>query len=205
MYEECYAALGCAIVEQAARDFCEAIRDNDVCKYGNAKHYLQSKLCALHSGRDTLPDVEQLENNTRKFLRLADEKINEMHKAGEKPEEPVFAYNCPICGSKVVIRYGFIAYKKTIKKYSYGYRLNCDGCAFNCYFTDVENEEVKLKKHKKTNITYKKRFLTYKGETKPLAEWAEITGLNYDTIKKRMQRGCTPEECLYHRSLKGKK
>lgn len=31
--------------------------------------------------------------------------------------------------------------------------------------------------------------LTYKGETKPLAEWCEILNLNYNTIKRRLYRG----------------
>ena len=39
--------------------------------------------------------------------------------------------------------------------------------------------------------------ITYKGETKTLTEWAEITGIDYNTLKARKQRlGYTDEECL---------
>lgn len=40
-------------------------------------------------------------------------------------------------------------------------------------------------------------FLTFNGETKTIAEWAEITGFNYHTIKQRINRyGFTDEEAL---------
>lgn len=39
--------------------------------------------------------------------------------------------------------------------------------------------------------------LTYEGETRSLAEWSEITGIPYTTLKARKQRlGYTDEECL---------
>lgn len=39
-------------------------------------------------------------------------------------------------------------------------------------------------------------FLTYKGETKPASEWAEITGLSQSSITNRKRKGWTDEECL---------
>jgi hypothetical protein len=38
--------------------------------------------------------------------------------------------------------------------------------------------------------------LTYNGETKILADWAEITGINRETIKSRIEAGKTVEEAL---------
>lgn len=38
--------------------------------------------------------------------------------------------------------------------------------------------------------------LTVKGETKTVAEWAEITGLAKDTILKRLRKGMSPQEAI---------
>lgn len=39
-------------------------------------------------------------------------------------------------------------------------------------------------------------FLTYKGKTKPVAEWSEITGIERHTIYRRMNAGLSPDEIL---------
>ncbi len=44
--------------------------------------------------------------------------------------------------------------------------------------------------------TRRTRFLTYKGETKCLAEWAEQVGLKGSTISRRLKRGWTLERAL---------
>lgn len=40
------------------------------------------------------------------------------------------------------------------------------------------------------------KLITYKGETKPLAEWCEILNLNYWTIKSRLYRGWDIEKAI---------
>lgn len=40
------------------------------------------------------------------------------------------------------------------------------------------------------------RLIEFRGETKPLAEWAEEFELPRDTLKKRMDAGWTPEQAL---------
>lgn len=51
--------------------------------------------------------------------------------------------------------------------------------------------------------TRKTRFLTYKGETKPLIEWCEILGISFNTASARFTRGWTkPEEILFGRKRK---
>ena len=50
----------------------------------------------------------------------------------------------------------------------------------NCRWTDMKTQV----RNRRNTIK-----LTYKGETKPLAEWCEILNLNYDTIKRRLYRG----------------
>ncbi len=51
-------------------------------------------------------------------------------------------------------------------------------------------------------------FLTYKGETKPASEWAEITGISQSAITGRKRKGWSDEECIeippYGRRGKGK-
>lgn len=39
-------------------------------------------------------------------------------------------------------------------------------------------------------------YMTYKGETKPLIEWAENTNISADTLRSRLNHGWTPEEIM---------
>jgi hypothetical protein len=41
-----------------------------------------------------------------------------------------------------------------------------------------------------------KRLLTVNGETKTIAQWAECTGLKYDTIWQRIKRGKTGADVI---------
>jgi hypothetical protein len=40
------------------------------------------------------------------------------------------------------------------------------------------------------------KILTFKGQSKTLAEWAEITGFGYDIIKLRLRRGWSVNDAL---------
>lgn len=44
-----------------------------------------------------------------------------------------------------------------------------------------------------TRIT---KFITYKGQTKTVSEWCEITGIKKTTMLNRIRLGFTPEECI---------
>lgn len=46
------------------------------------------------------------------------------------------------------------------------------------------------------NNTRSTVYLTYKGETKPASEWAEITGIRQDTLTMRKRNGWSDEECI---------
>jgi len=39
-------------------------------------------------------------------------------------------------------------------------------------------------------------YLTYKGKTKLLIEWAETTGIKYGTLQKRYYKGLNPQKIL---------
>jgi hypothetical protein len=39
-------------------------------------------------------------------------------------------------------------------------------------------------------------YMTYKGHSRTLAEWAELFGINYQTLFGRYKKGWTPEQCL---------
>ena len=47
-----------------------------------------------------------------------------------------------------------------------------------------------------SNNTRRNVFLTYKGESKTIAQWAEITGIKPYTLANRKRSGWTDEECL---------
>ena len=49
-----------------------------------------------------------------------------------------------------------------------------------------------------------KLFLTFAHKTAPLSEWAEITGLPYSTLLRRMKRGWSVEEILFTAPRPGK-
>lgn len=40
------------------------------------------------------------------------------------------------------------------------------------------------------------KYVTYKGETKPLVEWCEILGLNYSAVYGRLKRGWNMEKAI---------
>lgn len=68
-------------------------------------------------------------------------------------------------------------------------RINCDGNyePGNCrWVTAKEN----MRNRRCT------RILCVGGITKPISEWAEITGLCDETIRNRIAAGKTPEECI---------
>ncbi len=46
------------------------------------------------------------------------------------------------------------------------------------------------------NNTRSTVYLTYKGETKPASEWAEITRIRQDTLTMRKRNGWSDEECI---------
>ena len=51
--------------------------------------------------------------------------------------------------------------------------------------------------------TRKTRYLTYKGETKPLIEWCEVLGVNFNTASGRVTKGWSdPQEILFGRKPK---
>lgn len=68
-------------------------------------------------------------------------------------------------------------------------RINNDGNyePSNCRWTD----NVTQGRNRRTNV-----LLTYKGETKTVAEWSEITGLYYSTIIERIRKGWSPEDVI---------
>lgn len=57
----------------------------------------------------------------------------------------------------------------------------------NCRWTDTPTQG----RNRRTNV-----LLTYKGQTKTVAEWAEITGLYYTTIIERIRKGWSAEETI---------
>lgn len=68
-------------------------------------------------------------------------------------------------------------------------RINVDGNyePKNCkWSTDVQQQRNKRNNH----------FITIKGETKTIAEWAEISGLPYKTLQRRIYTGCKEEHLL---------
>lgn len=46
------------------------------------------------------------------------------------------------------------------------------------------------------NNTRSTVFLTYKGETKPVSEWSEITGIPRNTLTRRKRDGWTDRQCI---------
>ena len=57
----------------------------------------------------------------------------------------------------------------------------------NVRFTDMKGNS----RNRKTN-----HYLTYKGQRKSLAEWSDITGVEFSCLLSRVYRGWTPKECL---------
>lgn len=69
-------------------------------------------------------------------------------------------------------------------------RTDNDGnyCPENCKWSTRKEQQ----RNQRTN-----KYLTINGETKILAEWAEISGTKYNTIQSRLRYGWTSEESVY--------
>lgn len=46
------------------------------------------------------------------------------------------------------------------------------------------------------------RLVTYNGQTKPLIEWSEITGVNYGTLRSRLDNGMSLEDAFRPETIK---
>jgi len=72
---------------------------------------------------------------------------------------------------------------------------NGNYCKENCrWVTPINNA-----RNKRNN-----RLIEINGETKTLAEWSEISGIEYHTLKARINRGVLPEKAIKNGRLKSK-
>lgn len=62
-----------------------------------------------------------------------------------------------------------------------------DYCKENCRWATQKEQQ----RNKCNN-----RMITFRGETRCLAEWAELLGIKYNTAHNRFRRGCCVEEIL---------
>ncbi len=65
--------------------------------------------------------------------------------------------------------------------------VNGDYCPENCRWATAKEQ------CRNTRVNH---LLTYNGETKTIAEWAEITGIDYYTLAKRVEQGWSDERAI---------
>ena len=63
----------------------------------------------------------------------------------------------------------------------------------NCKWVTKKEQE----RNKRNN-----RLITYQGATKTLAEWAELSGVNYNTLQKRLKTGCSLVKVFFRGKFK---
>lgn len=100
-------------------------------------------------------------------------------------------------GIKVCIEWetSFVAFKDWALKHGYGETLTIDRidnnkgyCPDNCKWSN---------KYEQNNNKRNSRLITYKGETKTLAQWCKLLNLNYGTITSRLHRSKMPVDLLF--------
>lgn len=191
-----YEKLALAIIEQAARDLILAVGENDKETIDECKRFLESHRCEFYSCGKSKPDVEGIVKKANIFYDKCKETTKEGIKHKHRPKNTEMAFVCPICGQKVSYYYGYITNIPSLDKSSYGYRYICDGCKIR------HIDEVEKRKNTKDKKEHASRTLTYHGETKTYAEWADLTGLSTQLIQYRIRNGWSTEKTLETRARK---
>lgn len=89
---------------------------------------------------------------------------------------------------------GYEAFKKWALENGYQDNLTIDRIDVNKGYCPENCRWVTRKVQQ--NNTRRNHLLTYKGETKNITEWAEITGISVTAITKRIRRNWTVERAL---------
>lgn len=88
----------------------------------------------------------------------------------------------------------FMAFKKWAMENGYKDHLTIDRIDVNGDYNPSNCRWISNKKQQ--NNRTNNRLITFRGETKTLKEWSEKTGLKYQTLQKRLNKGWTVEEAL---------
>lgn len=60
-----------------------------------------------------------------------------------------------------------------------------------------------VSRQKQARNTSKNKYITYKGVSRCMAEWAELKNINYRTLTDRIRRGWSPEKAIETPSRSG--
>ena len=81
---------------------------------------------------------------------------------------------------------GFLAFKEWALKNGYADNLTLDRIDFNGNYEPSNCRWVTMQEQR--NNTRKNHFITYKGETRTLAQWARIYGVSYEYLRGKVRK-----------------
>ena len=187
-----------------------------ICRNGNSSNHSKQYLCRCDCGKDkTVIGIYLLDGRVKSCGCLNIDMVSKRNKTHGMTKTRLFRIwqniitrctnsNCSefnIYGGRGITicddwKYDFIAFKDWAINNGYSDNLSIDRIDVNgnyepsnCRWADRKTQA------RNTRVNH---FYTYKGETKTIAEWAEIKGIKYKCLWNRIKRNY-PEEKIFER------
>lgn len=156
--------LANAIVAQAARDFAQAIVNNDEAEMKSLISFFASKWYQMLTNANPEYILRKMREGAERFKFMADCAFEDLHKLVDRPR---YMFVCPICGGNVKLR-STSKISTTFPYYQYFYnRLKCTTCELEAnqwiYTTESKRTRNFYERTEKNGSKRGKRLIEQRG------------------------------------------